>query len=59
MGADEIPEAVSLTDLAARSDLVALAQVRDTDYRRQREIPVSGSAYLRVLIPYKGATRDL
>lgn len=57
-GADETLEAVSLSELAARSDLVALAQVRDTDYRRQREIPVSGSTYLRVLIPYKGATRD-
>ena len=58
MGADESPEAVTLSQLSARSDLVALAQVRDPDYRRQREIPVSGSAYLRVLIPYKGATRD-
>lgn len=56
--ADEPASPVSLTELAARSDLVALAQVRDTDYRRQREIPVSGSAYLRVLIPYKGAARD-
>lgn len=44
---------ISLTDLAAKSDLVALAQVRDTDYLVRREIPVSGSAYLRVLIPYK------
>ena len=45
---------VSLTDLALRSDLVAVAQVRDTDYRLRREIPVSGSAYLRPLITYKG-----
>jgi hypothetical protein len=58
VAADEPAGSVSLTELAARSDLVALAQVRDTDYRRQREIPVSGSAYLRVLIPYKGAARD-
>ena len=56
--AEEPVNAVSLTELAARSDLVALAQVRDTDYRRQREIPVSGSAYLRVLIPYKGTVHD-
>jgi hypothetical protein len=56
--ADAPVDAVSMTELAARSDLVALVQVRDTDYRRQREIPVSGSAYLRVLIPYKGATHD-
>jgi len=45
---------VSLTELAQRSDLVAVAQVRDTDYRTRREIPVSGSAYLRPLITYKG-----
>jgi hypothetical protein len=55
---EEPASAVSLAELAARSDLVALVQVRDTDYRRQRDIPVSGSAYLRVLIPYKGAARD-
>lgn len=52
--ADDTIDAVTLTDLAARSDLVALAQVRDTDYRTQRDIPVSGSAYLKILIPYKG-----
>lgn len=44
----------SLTELAQRSDLVAVAQVRDTDYRMRRDIPVSGSAYLRPLITYKG-----
>jgi len=44
---------VSLADLAGRADLVVLAQARDTDYFVRREIPVSGSAYLKVLIPYK------
>ena len=44
---------VSLADLAGRADLVVLAQARDTDYFMRREIPVSGSAYLKVLIPYK------
>lgn len=44
---------ISLSELAAKSDLVVLAQARDTDYFMRREIPVSGSAYLRVLIPYK------
>ncbi|MEJ2383917.1 MAG: hypothetical protein P8Y54_05905 [Xanthomonadales bacterium] len=43
----------SLTELAAAADLVALGQVRDTDYRRQRDIPVSGSAFLKILIAYK------
>jgi len=53
-GADEIAgPAVSLAELAAKADLVALAQVKDTDYFRRREIPVSGSAYLKVLIPYR------
>ena len=45
------------TSLALLLTLLAtgpvLAQVRDTDYLRRREIPVSGSAYLKVLIAYK------
>jgi hypothetical protein len=45
--------AISLTDLAAAADLVAVAQVRDTDYLTRRNIPISGSAYLKILIPYK------
>lgn len=52
-GLEDAPPAVSLQELAAAADLVALAQVRDTDYRRQRDIPISGSAFLKVLIPYK------
>jgi hypothetical protein len=44
---------ISLAELAARADVVALAQARDTDYFTRRDIPVSGSAYLKVLIPYK------
>ena len=44
---------VSLAELAARADLVVLAQAKDTDYLRRRDIPVSGSAYLKVLITYK------
>lgn len=47
------PAPTSLASLAASADLVVLAQVRDTDYRLQRAIPVSGSAYLQVLIRYK------
>lgn len=46
---------VGLAELAAEADLVALVQVRETDYLRRRDIPVSGSAYLRILIPYKAA----
>ena len=44
---------ISLAELAMSSDLVVLAQVKDTDYFMRRDIPVSGSAYLKVLIPYK------
>jgi hypothetical protein len=49
---------VSLSELAANADLVVLAQTRDTDYFMRRDIPVSGSAYLKVLIPYK-VPRDM
>ena len=44
---------VSLAELAANADLVVLAQTKDTDYLMRRGIPVSGSAYLKVLIAYK------
>lgn len=52
------PSAIAPTSLAAlanAADVVVLAQARDTDYFERREIPVSGSAYLKVLIPYKGS----
>jgi hypothetical protein len=45
--------AASLAQLAAAADVVAVVQMRDGDYRYRREFPVSGSAYLKVLIPYK------
>ncbi len=45
--------AVSLLELAMKSDLVALIQVRDTDYRYTRSFPSEGSAFLKVLITYK------
>ena len=44
---------VSLSSLAARSDLVALAQVRDTEYTYTRSFPSEGSAFLQLLITYK------
>ena len=43
----------TLAELAGAADFVGLAQVRDTDYLRRRGIPVSGSAYLAVLIAYE------
>ncbi len=45
--------AISLEDLAAKADVIVLAQVKDTDYFYRHEHPVNGSAYLKVLIPYK------
>lgn len=50
---DRVVSPISLAELMASADLVVLAQVKDTDYFLRREIPVSGSAYLKVLIPYK------
>ena len=44
---------VSLSELAARADLVAVAQVKDTDYFYTRAFPSEGSAYLKILITYK------
>ena len=50
---DQATTPISLAELAASADLVVMAQVKDTDYFMRRGIPVSGSAYLKVLIPYK------
>jgi hypothetical protein len=44
---------VTLTDLAAKADLVAVAQVKDTDYVFTRSFPSEGSAFLKLLITYK------
>jgi hypothetical protein len=44
---------VSLTTLAEQADLVAVVQVRDTDYVYTRAFPSEGSAYLKILISYK------
>ena len=43
----------SLSELAAKADLVAVAQVKDTDYVYTRSFPSEGSAYLKILIAYK------
>ena len=45
------PVAVDLFDADDR--LVAVAQVRDTDYIYTRAFPSEGSAYLKILISYK------
>jgi len=38
---------ISLSELALKADLVALAQVRDTDYVYARSFPNEGSAFLK------------
>ncbi len=43
----------SLEQLAAEADFVALVQVLDTDYEYARDFPTGGTAFLKVLIPYK------
>lgn len=43
----------SLSELAAKADLIAVVRVLDTDYEYTREFPTGGSAFLEVLIPYK------
>ena len=43
----------SLSSLAAKADMVAVAQVKDTDYFYTRSFPSDGSAFLHVLITYK------
>jgi len=44
---------ISLAALADKADVIVLGQVKDTDYFYRHEYPVSGSAFLKVLIPYK------
>ena len=44
---------ISLSELAAKADLVAVAQVKDTDYTYTRSFPSEGSAFLKILIAYK------
>jgi len=50
---------ISLTELAIKADLVAVAQVKDTDYVYTRSFPSEGTAFLSILIAYKPAnTRE-
>jgi len=43
----------SLSQLARASDLVAVGQVMETEYKYTRSFPSEGSAYLKLLITYK------
>ena len=46
--------AVDPATLAEESDLVAVAVVEQADYQKTRSFPSSGSAFLKLLIVYKG-----
>jgi len=48
----EIPP-TSLSALAAKADIVAVAQVMDTDYVYTHSYPNEGSAFLKILFSYK------
>ncbi len=50
--------AETLAELAAAADLIAVVRVERTDYLKTRGFPSGGSAFLKVLIPYRGAARD-
>ncbi len=56
LGSPPLPS--DLAGLAARADLVAVIKVLDTDYEYTRDFPSGGTAFLKVLIPYK-VTRPL
>ena len=46
--------APSLAELAEEADLIAVARVEQVDYEKTRSFPSAGSAFLEILIPYKG-----
>jgi hypothetical protein len=50
--------AISLSELALEADLVAVAQVVDTNYVYTRAFPSEGIAVLKVLISYKANRAD-
>ena len=52
-GPEQATAAVSFANLASKADLVAVVQVKDTDYVYTRSFPSEGSAYLKILIAYK------
>jgi hypothetical protein len=48
----------SLAQMAANADLIAIVRVEETLYQKTRDFPSKGKAFLKVLIPYRGAERD-
>jgi len=52
------PELKSLQEAAQWADLVALAQVNDIEYDKVRDLNANGYAYLNILVPYKGTSKE-
>jgi len=53
-GAPALAQDRTLDRLAEDADLIAIVRVADVDYVKTRGFPSKGSAYLRVLIAYRG-----
>jgi len=48
------PQFHSFAEATGWADLVAIAQVEDIDYKKIRNLNASGTAWLKILVPYKG-----
>ncbi len=48
----------TLAEVTQWADLVAVAQVDDIEYEQVRKLNAKGYAFLNILVPYKGASRD-
>ncbi len=48
------PELTSFAQAANWADTIAIAQVEDIDYKKKRNLNASGTAWLKILVPYKG-----
>ena len=52
------PKLKTLAQATQWADLVAVAQVDDIEYEQVRKLNAKGYAFLNILVPYKGASRD-
>jgi hypothetical protein len=48
------PEFHSFAEATQWADTIAIAQVEDINYKKKRSLNASGSAWLKILVPYKG-----
>lgn len=48
----------SFEQAAAWADVVAIAQLHNTDYQKTRELNSQGQAFLQVRVPYKGVQKN-